>query len=88
MVVVVKELCEARPKLPAPPTEEYMPWPAGAVKSFPHRLLYYRVNRLNHMLKVRASHTPLLAQLTRGVRGGLPPLRSARSCMGERGRTT
>jgi len=46
-----EELSEARPKLPPPPTEEYMPWPAGAVKSFPHRLLYYRVNRLNQMLK-------------------------------------
>jgi len=45
-----EELCEARPKLGAPPTDAFMKWPPNAVKSFPHRLLYYRVNRLNVML--------------------------------------
>jgi hypothetical protein len=45
-----EELAEARPKLGKLPTEDFMPWPAGAVKSFANRLLHYRVNRLNHML--------------------------------------
>lgn len=45
-----EELVEARPKLGHPPTTEYMAWPAGAIKSFMHRLLFYRVNRLNQML--------------------------------------
>lgn len=65
-----EELCEARPKLPQPPTEEYMTWPVGAVKSFPHRLLHYRINRLNHMLQVRGACAPLKPPplLTRGAR--------------------
>ena len=46
-----EELCEARPKLGAPPTDAYMKWPHAAVKSFRHRLLFYRVNRLNVMLE-------------------------------------
>jgi hypothetical protein len=45
------ELVEARPKLGAPPTTKYMEWPAHAIKSFSHRLLFYRVNRLNQMLE-------------------------------------
>lgn len=45
-----EELVEARPKLPAPPSDASMPWPPGATKSFAHRLLFYRVNRLNQML--------------------------------------
>jgi len=44
------ELAESKPKVPAAPTEEYLAWPAGATKSFAHRLLHYRVNRLNVML--------------------------------------
>jgi len=44
------ELSEARPKIPPTPTEAFLKWPARAVKSFPHRLLHYRVNRLNVML--------------------------------------
>lgn len=43
-------LQEARPKLNHPPTTEYLSWPDGAVKSFLHRLLFYRLNRLNLML--------------------------------------
>lgn len=45
------ELCEARPKLGQPPTDAFMRWPEGATKSFAHRLLHYRVNRLNMMLQ-------------------------------------
>jgi hypothetical protein len=37
-------------KIPAPPHERYLAWNQAAVKSFSHRLLYYRVNRLNELL--------------------------------------
>lgn len=45
-----EELCEARPKLGQPSTDEFLQWPPQATKSFLHRLLFYRVNRLNQML--------------------------------------
>ena len=44
-------LDEVKPKLPSAPTEEFLKFPPGAVKSFIHRLLHYRVNRLNLMLR-------------------------------------
>lgn len=45
------ELCSVRPKLPTENIKQtYMRWPANAVKSFMHRLLFYRINRLNQML--------------------------------------
>jgi hypothetical protein len=40
-----------RPKLPALEFSCFMAWPEAAVKSFIHRLLFYRVNRLNELLQ-------------------------------------
>lgn len=40
-----------RPKLPALEYTPYLEWPEHAVKSFIHRLIFYRVNRLNELLQ-------------------------------------
>jgi hypothetical protein len=37
-------------KIPGPPHERYLAWRPDAVRSFTHRLLHYRVNRLNELL--------------------------------------
>jgi hypothetical protein len=46
----VEDLKNRHAKIPSPTHERFMAWRADAVKSFSHRLLYYRVNRLNEML--------------------------------------
>jgi hypothetical protein len=40
-----------RPKLPALDFATHFRWPDQAVKSFLHRLVYYRINRLNELLQ-------------------------------------
>jgi hypothetical protein len=40
-----------RPKLPALEHTAYLQWPDASVKSFLHRLIYYRINRLNELLQ-------------------------------------
>ena len=47
-----EELAAVRPKLDTDNLRStvFLPWPDEAIKSFTHRLLFYRVNRLNHML--------------------------------------
>jgi len=45
------ELNEARPKLDFPAADTlWLPWPECATRSFLHRLLHYRVNRLQNMI--------------------------------------
>jgi hypothetical protein len=45
------EIEEVRPKFGQPSTDRFMKWPDGATKSLMHRLLHYRINRLNLMLE-------------------------------------
>jgi hypothetical protein len=46
----VDDLRNKHSKIPTPPLETYLKWHPDAVKSFTHKLLFYRVNRLNELL--------------------------------------
>jgi len=46
----VDDLRNKHVKVPSPPHERYLRWHPAAVKSFTHKLLYYRINRLNELL--------------------------------------
>ena len=77
------ELDSVRPKLDSTGFECVVPWPPTAVRSFLHRLLHYRVNRLQSMLATHGalsspewryymtiyldSHLPMLALFLGGT---------------------
>lgn len=73
-----------RPKLPSLERSDFLAWPEEATKSFVHRLIYYRVNRLNELLQQCGNyygnrfsllltvyidgHIPMAEMLLRGVK--------------------
>jgi hypothetical protein len=48
----VDDLRNKHTKIPVPQHEQYLKWPDDAVKSFTHKLIFYRVNRLNELMAV------------------------------------
>lgn len=70
--------------VPAPPTTDFLAWPHGCSHTFIHKLLVYRINRLNtllneckaaygpsfsyHMQLFIDAHTPMANLMTEGVK--------------------